>query len=118
MSGQATMPVLDGDGGWLELALQCHQALIGAPSPMQANQPWYPTVIFPTTSPGPLAADAGPASAVVAAPAAPVAVAAAAARRKTRRVTPIWTPPIGGQLPPPHGDGGIGSGPEVWCGGS
>lgn len=38
------------------LALQCHHPLIGAVSPGQANHPWYPTVIFPTTSPTGLAA--------------------------------------------------------------
>ena len=34
------------------------------PSPMHANQPWYPTVILPTTSPGELAAAAPDASAL------------------------------------------------------
>ena len=41
MSGQALrVPLLLGEGGWLQFWLQCHQPLIGAPSPAQANQPW------------------------------------------------------------------------------
>src|SRR5258705_6692569 len=52
------MTLLVGDGGWDQFWLQCHHALIGAPSPVHANQPWYPTVIFPTTSPAALAAPA------------------------------------------------------------
>src|SRR6185312_14314077 len=64
MSGQArSVPLLLGDGAAAQFAAQCHQALIGEPSPMQANQPWYPTVIFPTTSPAGLAAFAGVANA-------------------------------------------------------
>src|SRR5262245_57155376 len=56
MSGQETIALLPADGGCPQFWAQCHQPLIGAPSPGQANQPWYPTVIFPTTSPGGLAA--------------------------------------------------------------
>jgi hypothetical protein len=40
MSGQDTMVVFAGDGGWKRSRLQCHQPPIGAPSPGQANQPW------------------------------------------------------------------------------
>jgi hypothetical protein len=41
MSGHARrVPLLLGDGGWPQFWLQCHHALIGEPSPMQANQPW------------------------------------------------------------------------------
>jgi len=58
-SGQDTIVVLLGDGGCDRSLLQCHQSPIGAPSPGQANQPWYPTVILPTTSPTGLAAKAG-----------------------------------------------------------
>ncbi|WP_197038654.1 hypothetical protein [Herbidospora cretacea] len=43
----------------LSWPLQCHHRSMGEPSPRQANQPWYPTVILPTTSPGGLAACAG-----------------------------------------------------------
>jgi len=39
MSGHAGIALLLGDGGCDQLLLQCHQALIGAPSPTQANQP-------------------------------------------------------------------------------
>jgi len=39
MSGHAGITLLLGDGGCDQLLLQCHQALIGAPSPTQANQP-------------------------------------------------------------------------------
>jgi hypothetical protein len=48
-----------GDGAAASFWLQCHHALIGAPSPIHANQPWYPTVILPTTSPAAEAALAG-----------------------------------------------------------
>jgi hypothetical protein len=38
MSGHArSVPLLVGDGGCDQFWLQCHQPLIGAPSPMQAN---------------------------------------------------------------------------------
>ena len=40
MSGHALIALLHGEGGWLQFWLQCHQPLIGAPSPMQANHPW------------------------------------------------------------------------------
>ena len=40
MSGHALIALLLGDGACDQLLLQCHQPLIGAPSPMQANQPW------------------------------------------------------------------------------
>src|SRR5438309_1553674 len=89
MSGQARrVPLLVGDGGWDQFCDQCHQALIGAPSPMQANQPWYPTVIFPTTSPGPLAAPAARgSSAGVTAAAEPMRAEVSTVRRDT----PMWT---------------------------
>src|SRR5690242_14146655 len=98
MSGHArSVPLLVGDGGWLLFWLQCHQALIGAPSPMQANQPWYPTVIFPTTSPGALAAPAFTANAVPRPPAAASAEPATADRSTVRReivmmlLCRVWT---------------------------
>ncbi len=40
MSGHAVIAVLAGDGAWPQLSAQCHQALIGEPSPGAANQPW------------------------------------------------------------------------------
>jgi hypothetical protein len=40
MSGHALMALLLGEGGWDSFCDQCHHALIGAPSQMQANQPW------------------------------------------------------------------------------
>src|SRR3954452_8182652 len=89
MSGQARrLPLLAGDGGCDQLALQCHQALMGEPSPVAANQPWYPTVILPTTSPGELAARAGTTRAAPARTAAPAPAAAVlmSARRETRMV--------------------------------
>lgn len=39
-SGQHVMLVLFGDGDRPQSWLQCHQPLMGAPSPTQANQPW------------------------------------------------------------------------------
>src|SRR5690242_4129460 len=91
MSGHALMTLLAGDGGCDQLLLQCHQPLIGAPSPVQANHPWYPTVILPTTSP------AGLADGVAAAPARLARSTATAARAEpasteamaVRRVTPM-----------------------------
>lgn len=40
VSGQDTMVVLPGEGGWNRSRLQCHQPPIGAESPGQLNQPW------------------------------------------------------------------------------
>ena len=85
MSGQALIALFDGDGAAPQLLLQCHQPLIGAPSPAHANQPWYPTVILPTTSPGALAAAAGEGSVPFADVAAVAAAATAAVRRTVRR---------------------------------
>ncbi|SRR5579871_2360714 len=86
MSGHALMLLLLGEGACDMFWLQCHQPLIGAPSPIQANQPWYPTVIFPTTSPAGLAADAGEGHRMVVAdaaadPATAVTAVASTARR-------------------------------------
>src|SRR5262245_32706294 len=92
MSGQARITVFDGDGGWPQFWLQCHQPLIGAPSPGQANQPWYPTVILPTTSPGGLAAYA------VDTPGHGTAAAADRARN-VRRVTTVRTSFLTGGVP-------------------
>jgi hypothetical protein len=39
MSGQALIALSLGDGGCDQFWLQCHQPLIGAESPVQANQP-------------------------------------------------------------------------------
>jgi hypothetical protein len=40
IAGHALMALFDGEGDWDQFWLQCHQPLIGAPSPWQANQPW------------------------------------------------------------------------------
>src|SRR5690349_1145115 len=102
MSGQARrVPLLDGEGGWDQFWLQCHQPLIGAPSPVQANQPWYPTVIFPTTSPGALAARLGRADH---APAAARPAPATVDTSTDRREIPMWTLLCGAWAPgPPTG---------------
>src|SRR5262245_11947543 len=102
MSGHARrVPLLLGDGAWPQLELQCHHPLIGAPSPMHANQPWYPTVIFPTTSPAALAAWLGDADAIAAAPR---PVPAAAPINTERREMPM-TEPLGTDRPGQAGRG-------------
>src|SRR4051812_35469125 len=93
MSGHArSVPLLVGDGACAQFALQCHHALIGEPSPTQANQPWYPTVIFPTTSPIGLAAAARVAVISSVADTAASAEPAATEVRNLRRVIAICTP--------------------------
>src|SRR2546421_5597467 len=97
MSGHALMTLLVGEGRWDQSLLQCHQALIGAPSPAHANHPWYPTVILPTTSPAGLAAGrAAPAARrSSAADRAATAEPASADARTVRRLTPMGTLPFG-----------------------
>src|SRR3954451_14219029 len=93
MSGHArSVPLLVGDGACAQFALQCHHALIGEPSPTHANQPWYPTVIFPTTSPTGLAAAAGVAVMSSVADTAASAEPAATEVRNVRRVIAMRTP--------------------------
>src|ERR1700761_3290172 len=89
MSGQALRALLLGDGGWDQSLLQCHQPSIGAPSPIQANHPWYPTVILPTTSPAGLPAAAALAELVAAAGR---AVSSPAGRPGRRRPRPTAAP--------------------------
>src|SRR5579859_3421969 len=98
------MLLLLGDGGCDQLLLQCHQPLIGAPSPMHANQPWYPTVIFPTTSPGALAAAAGPACARSWPSQPPVAATAAVDRSRVLLEISMVLVPSDGNGPPPRGE--------------
>src|SRR2546429_6777306 len=115
MSGQARrVPLLPGEGGWDQFWLQCHQPLIGAPSPVQANQPWYPTLIFPTTSPGGLAARAVRATPVSTAAAEPAMAVLISARRVTRTVhsslakaerRDVVPLPVGGPCGHPASDG-------------
>jgi hypothetical protein len=74
---------------------------MGAPSPWHANQPWYPTVIFPTTSPAGLAAlaDIAAINSVVDTAAADIAARAEPAATEVtnlRRETAICAPFIAG----------------------
>src|SRR5260370_11302077 len=91
MLGQALrLPLAGGDGGFDQSGLQCHQQPIGAPSLAHANQPCWPTVILPTTSPLTLARMAAATPVVLASPeaiAAAAAAAPAAAPRNDRRRT-------------------------------
>src|SRR5215475_5179529 len=102
MSGHALMTLFDGEGVCDQFWLQCHQPLIGAPSPIHANHPCYPTVIFPTTSPAALAASLGSA---VSNPAAPRPAPNDAEINTERREMPMAIRPLQ-DGPGPGGAGG------------